>query len=396
MSSTLEQTLRQINAEYAKKHKLPDDAPPRISLGSDLPLPVFISTGNPALDLALGGGLPEGTIFEIFGKPGSSKTVTMSYIMAQVQKLGKYVIYYHTEETGPPLAAWKLAGVDESKVVYLASRNYGEDGINIVRKLLFPAGSVLPDPSIGLIAIDSLSAVSPKAEVDSVDENGAESVTMARLAAMTSKLFRDICTTGWTANKCLFGFISQERTQIGTYGAPTEATGGLAPKYYAKIRINLRSGGKADRITEGDEIIGNTVHFSIVKNNTGEPPYRQGSWTYKYHVGIDVNGAVLAEARQMGLITQAGRTYTIRWVENGEVKQLTVVGQKNIEDRLVSTNAMEPLTSFIKELRDFSAAKSIDYVDGIALLDGEPINIIEEFLASNDVTASTEDYKPIY
>jgi len=380
MKPDLLKKIEQINRKYVKENKLDENAIPRIRVGTDLPAPNMVSTGNPALDWALGGGIPERTIFEIYGTPASSKTFSIAYIMAEVQKTGKYVIYYHTEESLPPRQAWELAGVREDKVIYLDSRRCGEDGINMIRDILVDERTKMPDPTIGMIAIDSLTSVAPQAEVASIEEKGAEGITMSRLAALTSKLFRDICSCGWLSNGCIVGFISQERTNLSGHYASKQATGGNAPPYYAKIRIRLTSGTKDGLIIgdDGKEVVGNTVNFSITKNNTGVPPYRTGSWVYRYGIGIDTTGPVINEAFSYGLIQLAGRTYTIRWLDEKNQPQSTVVvGRKNMEDTITNSDILSHLMRMHSIIRGIQQTGSLDFSEGTAISDGLPTDIID-------------------
>lgn len=213
-----------LNKKWAKQNKL-EGGVDRIRLGSSLPDAELISTGNPALDWGLGGGIPEGTIIELYGAPSTGKTTTMTYIMAEVQKRGKLVIYYHTEESRKPAKAWKLAGVDENLVIYIDARRSGEDGINIIKDLLLNDNG-LPNDLIGMIVIDSISALAPNAEMNSVEDNGMEGITVGRQAALTSKMFRVICGSGWLHEGCIIGLVNQERAQIGQTPLPNVTSGG--------------------------------------------------------------------------------------------------------------------------------------------------------------------------
>jgi len=387
--------IEQLNSRYYKENKLdPSSTKPRVRLGAELEKPDLISTGNPALDWALGGGIPEGTVVEIYGQPNSSKTVSAAYLMAEVQKRGKYIIYYSTEESTPPFHAWELAGVDPSKVIFVDSRKYGEDGLNAMRQLVMDETG-LPDPDIGLIVIDSISSLAPAAEVKSTDEKGEEGVTVGRLAALTSKMFRGIAGTGWTLEGCTICIINQERSQISIVPMPNLPTGGNAVRFYPKIVIHLKSGSKNDLIyDENKNVIGNTVRFTIEKNNTGTaPPYRSGSWTYRYMVGIDTVTPAINTAMECGVIQLSGRTYTIRWIEeverDGETKReivtTSVVGRKDLDELAHKQEILDKILHMNSEVLDYAKSHDIEFVDGIAVQFGKQVDVVELLLSAEEV-----------
>jgi recombination protein RecA len=372
--------VARINKDWAKSTKTSDNIP-RIRLGSELPEARVISTGNPALDWGLGGGIPEGTIFELYGSPGSGKTVTMSYIMAQVQKSGKMVIYYHTEESWKPSNAWKLAGVDESMLVYIDARRSGEDGINLIRSLLMDENRS-PLDIVGMIAIDSVSAMAPEAELNSIGNNGMEGATVGRQAAMMSKLLRIVCGSGWLQKGCIVGLVNQERSQIGTVPLPNITSGGNSIKFYPKIRIQLRAPKDGYSYDESKEIIGHTVDFFVSKNNTGfSTPFRRGSWKVIYGKGLDVTGPVLDEAISYGLIRQPSKArYEVRWLEKDTVRISDPIhGRAQLEAFMESNpEAFEGVRELLSEIRTLLQLKNLSFTEGVAYLDGTETDILKE------------------
>jgi len=383
-----EKRISSVNTKWNKVHKVTGGRD-RIRLGSDVPEATLISTGNPALDWGLGGGIPEGTIFEIFGSAGVGKTVAMSYIMAEVQKLDKYVIYYHTEESRKPKKAWELAGVDENRVIYIDARNSGEDGINAIKDILI---NEFGDPSdlVGMIAVDSISALAPNAEMNSVEGNGVEGVTVARQAALTSKLFRVICGSGWLQEGCIIGLVNQERSQIGTTPMPNVSSGGKAMQYYPKIKVQLKAPKDGYLLDDQKQIIGHTVHYFVTKNNAGiAPPYKRGSWKVIYNKGIDYLGPVIDEALSYGIIKEPAKArFVARWISDGKIQESDKIHGRVALYSYVenSKEVQDGLQESVSRVRQYSLSNKVEIMDGLVLVNGKETDILEEVVAQ-----TTED-----
>lgn len=392
---SLEDRIQEINRQWLKENKLKEgDTLPRVMLGNSMPEPRIVSTGNPALDYALDGGIPEGTIVEIFGKAGCSKTTTASYLMAEVQKLGKDVLYYNTEGPNRPIEAWNIAKVDASRVGYIRAEKNAEDGLNIIRELLIDPKTGLSDPKIGLVVIDSISSLAPSAEIESIKEKGLEANSMANLARLTSKLFRMICGTGLLNRETILCLINQERTDIGGYGAPSKPTGGNAPEYYAKIIIWLSLMGKAGQILgpkragqENPDVIGNTVRFRITKNNTGAAPYREGTWQYFEGIGIDTVGAVVNQAMDLGLIKKVANTYHINILKDEELSVERIVGAPKTS-QFVKDNpeVCDSLKKHSMQMVQFMQDNGIVMEDGFPCKLGVPVDLLKLYLESIGVS----------
>jgi len=386
--------IGKINQQWARSVKTTDGTP-RVRFGSELPEARVISTGNPALDWGLGGGIPEGVIFELYGGAGAGKTVTMSYVMAQVQKAGKMVIYYHTEESWKPANAWKLAGIDENMVVYIDARRSGEDGVNIIRSLLLDENRS-PIDIVGMIVIDSVSAIAPEAELNSVGNNGMEGMTVGRQAAMMSKILRIACGSGWLQKGCIIGLVNQERAQVGTTPLPNITSGGNSIKFYPKIRIQLKAPRDGYILDEQKNVIGHTVDYYISKNNTGyAPPFRRGSWKVIYNKGLDVLGPVLDEAISYGLIQQPSRArYRVRWLEGSEIKTSDPLhGRAQLETFMENNpNALEGTQSLLSRIRTLLQTEKLTFSEGVAFLDGVETDILNVVMERADECAelSTE------
>lgn len=324
-------------------------------------------------------------------------TTTMAYIMAEVQKTSSpYVIYYHTEESRKPEKAWELAKVDPDKVLYIDARKYGEDGINLVREILVEENG-LPNNLIGLVAIDSWAALAPASEIESVDKNGMEGATMARLAALSSKLFRIMCGQGWLSEGCMVGIVNQLRANIASVPMPEVSTGGSSIKYYPKIRVMLRQGSRdflrkpveGGEVTVGPQdstgkfdIIGHRINYYVVKNNTGSaPPFRRGSWDVIYDVGIDCVSPIITEALEYGIIQCPSRiTYVIRTLdENGNI----ISGEK-IKGRSALTSIISSSQDIQKDLQRLNSKvraylQTVDYVneDGHYIINNTVPDLLE-------------------
>jgi recombination protein RecA len=378
--------VAKLNNLYARQNKV-ESRTPRIRMGNTLPEPLIISTGNPALDWGLSGGIPEGTIFEFYGPPSTGKSTAMSYVMSEIQKLNKIVIYYHTEESFKPQKAWKLAGVDESKVCYIDARRSGEDGINQIKSLILDEDG-LPSSVVGMIVIDSVSALAPAAEINSVGNNGMEGVTVGRLAALTSKLFRIICGSGWLHEGCILGLVNQERAQIGQVPLPNVTSGGHAIPYYAKIRVQLKAPTKGFVLDENKQVIGHTIEYYVSKNNTGGAPFRRGSWKVIYGKGIDYLGPMIDEAMSYGIIQEVAKSrYVVRWLENEAIKSSEKIhGKTAVTDYIEKqgNTIQHGIQLAISKVREFAANSSVAFIEGTAYLGQEEIDILDKVTFSRE------------
>lgn len=382
----LSKKIALINNRWAKSSKAAEDDLPRVRLASDVPDVNIISTNNPALDWGLGGGIPEGTIFELFGQSQSGKTTTASFIMKSIEKLGKFTIYYHTEESAKPSAAWELAKLDQSKIIYIPAFKSGEDGLNLIKDILLDERG-MPNPLIGMIVIDSISALAPQSEMNSVDD-GMEGATIGTQARLTSKMFRVICGSGWLSEGLIVGCINQERTQIGTTPLPNLTSGGRSLTYYPKIRIQLKVPSKTAGgliVDDTKQVIGHIVEYKITKNNTGVgKPFREGSWKVIYGKGIDYISPIVDEAIESGVIQFSGKSYNVRFLDGEEVCSEKIVG-KTPTYRFIENNptVLESLREINNKVRVYCQKNEVEFYDGKTLRNGKEIDILEEVLKPN-------------
>jgi recombination protein RecA len=258
-----------------------------------------ISTGSISLDSILGiGGVPRGRVIEIFGAESTGKTTVALHICAEAQKKGGTAAFIDAENALDPDYAERL-GVNINDLL-ISQPDSGEQALQIVEALVSSGG-------IDVIIIDSVAALTPKAEI--AGEIGEFQIGLqARLmSAALRKLSSIIAKT-----KTVVIFLNQTRMKIGVmFGNPETTPGGLALKFYSSVRINLRRTGQ---IKQGDSIIGNRVKAKIVKNKVA-PPFKVAEFDIYYNEGISYVADLLNVGIGQGVIKKAGS-----WYQYGENK----------------------------------------------------------------------------
>jgi recombination protein RecA len=253
-----------------------------------------IPTGSPSLDIALGvGGVPRGRVVEIFGPEGSGKTTLALQIIANAQKDGGIAAFIDAEHALDPGYARKLGVNLESLLI--SQPDYGEQALEIA-ELLVISGSV------DVIAIDSVAALVPKAELEGA--MGDQHVGLQ--ARLMSQALRKLTGAIHRSKTCVI-FINQLRMKIGVmFGNPETTSGGQALKFYASVRIDIRRVGK---VKEGEEVTGSRTIAKVVKNKVAAP-FRNAEFDILYDRGISRTGDIVDLAVARNLITRVGTWYS--------------------------------------------------------------------------------------
>ena len=252
-----------------------------------------ISSGSVGLDHALGvGGYPRGRIVEIYGSESSGKTTLAITAIAQAQKHGGIAAFIDAEHSFDRFYAAKL-GVDMTQLL-IAQPDNGEQALEIAEQLIRSA-------AIDIIVIDSVAALTPKAEIEG--EMGDNKVGLQ--ARLMSQALRKLSGVISQTNTCCI-FINQLRQKIGVMFGPSEiTTGGLALKYYASVRLDVR---RLTSLKDGDQVLGNRVSVKVVKNKVA-PPFLKTEFDLIFGVGIDRMAEVLDLALEGDIIKKSGSFY---------------------------------------------------------------------------------------
>ena len=294
----LDVTLGQIERLFGKGAVMKMSDRAHVSIGA-------VSTGSLSLDLALGiGGLPRGRIVEVFGPESSGKTTLVYHVIAEAQRRGGICAFIDAEHAMDPTYA-KNIGVNIDELL-VSQPDTGEQALEIA-ELLIRSGAV------DIVAIDSVAALTPKAEIEG--EMGDSHVGLQ--ARLMSQALRKLAgTLNRTDTICLF--TNQLREKIGVmFGSPETTPGGRALKFYASVRLDIR---RIETLKDGAEAFGNRVRVKVVKNKVA-PPFKQAEFDVIYGTGISWEGTVLDVGLERKIVAKSGSYFSFGDERLGQGRQ---------------------------------------------------------------------------
>jgi recombination protein RecA len=252
-----------------------------------------VSSGSFSLDIALGGGLPKGRVIEIYGPESSGKTTLALHAVAEVQKHGGKAAFIDAEHALDPEYAGRI-GV-KVKDLIVSQPDNGEEALNILE-------SLVRSGIIDIVVVDSVAALTPRAEIEG--EMGQSHMGLqARLLSQALRKLTAIAARSGT----IVIFINQIRMKIGiVFGNPETTPGGLALKFYASVRIDIR---RTAQIKKGEESVGNRVKAKIAKNKVA-PPFKIAEFDILFGKGIPYEADVLNTGIAYEVVKKAGASYS--------------------------------------------------------------------------------------
>ncbi|MEC7578297.1 MAG: recombinase RecA [Actinomycetota bacterium] len=307
-----------------------------------------VPTGALALDLALGvGGLPRGRVTEIYGPESSGKSTLATHVVAEAQRNGGICAYIDAEHAMDPVYA-RAIGVDVDELL-ISQPDTGEQALEI-------ADTLVRSGAIDVIVIDSVAALTPKAELEG--EMGQSHVGLQ--ARLMSQALRKL-TSNLNKTKTICIFINQLREKIGVmFGSPETTPGGRALKFYSSVRLDIR---RIESLKSGVEIVGNRTRVKVVKNKCA-PPFRQAEFDIMYGKGISREGSLLDTGVEMDIVTKSGAWYTYEGEQLGQ-------GRENAKSFL--SNNPEIMMEI--ENKIWAIVNPSDEQDSFTSADDEPISI---------------------
>ena len=292
-----------------------------------------IPSGSIALDKALGvGGYPKGRVIEIYGPESSGKTTLAIHAIAEAQKQGGIAAIIDAEHAFDRSYAEKL-GVDVENL-FISQPDNGEQALEIADQLIRSA-------AIDIIVIDSVAALTPKAEIEG---NMGDSV-MGLQARLMSQALRKL-TAIISKTNCIVIFINQLREKVGVmFGNPETTTGGRALKFYSSVRLDVR---RTESLKQSGEVIGNHVRVKVVKNKIA-PPFKEAEFDIMFGKGISREGDVLDLAADANIVEKSGSWYAYKGAKIGQ-------GRENAKTYLAQNPLIcEEIENQVRELHGLEA-----------------------------------------
>jgi recombination protein RecA len=297
-AKALQAALAQIEKQFGKGTIM------RLGDGEAIEDIQVVSTGSLGLDIALGvGGLPRGRVIEIYGPESSGKTTLTLQVIAEMQKQAGTCAFIDAEHALDVQYAQKL-GVNLQELL-ISQPDTGEQALEIVDALVRSG-------SVDLIVIDSVAALTPKAELE-----GEMGDSLPGLQArLMSQALRKLTATIKKTN-CMVIFINQIRMKIGVmFGSPETTTGGNALKFYASVRLDIRRTGS---IKKGEEVIGSETKVKVVKNKVS-PPFKTAEFDILYGEGISREGEIIDMGVNARVLEKSGAWYAYNGEKIGQGK----------------------------------------------------------------------------
>ena len=316
-SKSLEAALGQIEKQFGKGSIM--------KLGGDKAIAEIegVSSGSLGLDIALGiGGFPKGRVIEIYGPESSGKTTLALHAIAEAQKAGGVCGFIDAEHALDPIYARNLGVKIEDLLI--SQPDHGEQALEI-------ADTLIRSAAVDVIVIDSVAALTPKAELDGEMGDSLPGLQARLMSQALRKLTGSISKTN-----CMIIFINQIRMKIGVmFGSPETTTGGNALKFYSTVRLDIRRIGA---LKDREDIVGNQTRVKVVKNKVA-PPFKTVEFDILYGKGISIKGEIIDIGVEAGIIEKSGTWYSYEGERMGQ-------GRENVK-------------TFLEENPDISAAIEI-------------------------------------